>query len=828
VRQELIPDAFRRWGYLQANLDPLGRLEPQPHPDLELSGEAADRGRAVYCGPIGVEFLHMPWPDRCRWVQDRMESEPPPPDRGRILERLIRADMFERVLQTRYLGTKRYSLEGATALIPLLDEVLESAAAHAAQQIMLAMSHRGRLNVMAHAVGKNPADIFGRFEDFDPRSVLGGGDVKYHIGATGEYASRSGRRMRVSLVSNASHLESVNPVLLGRARAKQARLGDNGRAAVLAINIHGDAAFAGQGIAAETLNLAGLEGFSVGGTVHIVVNNLIGFTTGPADLHSSRYATDVAKRLSIPIFHVNGEDPEAVVRVARMAADYRYAFWSDVVIDLICYRLHGHSEVEDPTTTQPLLYEKIQKLPPLWQSYARAIGVEDAVAQALAERIRRELEQAQEQAKTMTRAPSLRELPEYWSGFLGGAYDPAFEVDTAVDARRLAEITGRITAVPESFHIHPKVQRLLDQRREMGAGRRLVDWGMAEALAFGSLLWDGIRVRLSGEDSRRGTFNQRYAVLVDVQTEQRYAPLAHLHPGQGVFECYDSPLSEAAVLGYEFGFSRDYPEALVLWEAQFGDFANGAQVIIDQFVSAAEDKWGLLSGLVMLLPHGYEGQGPEHSSARPERFLQLAGEDNLQITQPSTSAQYFHLLRRQAMRRWRKPLIMFTPKSLLRDPRACSPIGAFTQGRFLPLIPDSEITDPERVLICSGKIGHELRSERQRRGDRSTAILLLEQLYPFPEQELARELERCAGAREIVWVQEEPANMGALFFVVPRLRRLAGPRPVLTVKRSASASPATGSAKAHAIEQAALLALAFSRTGARRPARNMEPAAKGT
>ncbi|HME92156.1 MAG TPA: thiamine pyrophosphate-dependent enzyme, partial [Myxococcaceae bacterium] len=495
---------------------------------------------------------------------------------------------------------------------------------------------------------------------------------------------------------------------------------------------------------------------------------------------------------------------------------------SDVVVDLIGYRLHGHSEVEDPTTTQPVLYEKIKHHPPLWASYAAAIGVEREAAEALAEKIRHELEQEQDRARHARRKPILRELPEYWSAFEGGGYRSEFEVDTGIPLERLREITDRITIVPTSFHLHPKIKRGLEQRREMARGKRPVDWGMAEALAFGGLLWDGTRVRLSGEDTRRGTFNQRHAVLFDIETEQEYFPLQHLHPQQAAFECYDTPLSEAAALGFEFGYSRDYPETLVIWEAQFGDFANGAQVIIDQFVSATEDKWGLLSGLVLLLPHGYEGQGPEHSSARLERFLQLAAEDNLQICQPSTSGQYFHLLRRQVLRRWRKPLVVLTPKGLLRDPRACSPAEALSQGRFATVLPDAEASKAESVLLCSGKVGHELLSERQRQRDASTAIVFLEQLYPFPEKALARELERHASAREVVWVQEEPANMGALSFVLPRLRRLASPRPVRTVKRSPSASPATGSAKANAIEQAALLALAFGP----RPATRSEAARK--
>ena len=811
MEDDRVFDGFRRWGHLQARLDSLERLKPQPHPELEVSGEAAERARAFYCGSIGVEFMHIPYPDRCRWIQERMEAPPPEPNRQRILERLISAETLERMFQTRYVGAKRYSLEGATALIPLLDETLDRAAQRGAEQAVIAMSHRGRLNTMVHILGKRPADIFARFEDVDPRSILGGGDVKYHVGATGDYPGRDGRTIRISLVSNASHLEAVDPVAVGRARAKQERLGQDGRAKVLPVILHGDAAFAGQGIVAETLNLAELRGFTVGGTIHVIVNNLIGFTTEPQSLHSSRYSTDVARRLAIPIFHVNGEDPDAVVRVAGLALEYRYAFWSDVVVDLVGYRRHGHSEVDDPTTTQPLLYRRIEARPVLWHSYAQAIGADSATTEEIAERLKNQFDEEMKKAKSMRKAPLLRQFADYWSAYKGGRHDPSLEVNTGVPAERLREITERITTVPGGFHVHPKVSKLLQQRREMAAGKQPVDWGMAEALAFGSLVWEGTRVRLSGQDSRRGTFNQRHAVLIDTEMQQEYIPLRHLHPQQAPLDVYDSPLSEAAPLGYEFGFSRDYPEALVLWEAQFGDFVNGAQVIIDQFVSATEDKWGLLSGLVVLLPHGYEGQGPEHSSARLERFLQLAGEDNLQLCQPSTSAQYFHLLRRQAMRRWRKPLVVFTPKSMLRHPQACSPIAQFSADRFQNVLPDPEVTAAERLLVCTGKIAHELRAERAKRGEGSTAVVTVEQLYPFPGQELAQQIARHESAREIVWVQEEPANMGALFFVQPFLDRVAGKRQVRSVKRSASASPATGSAKAHGIEQAALLALAFAR-----------------
>ena len=807
ARHEAVFDLFRRWGYLEADLDPLGQMPPQPHPELRLAGPAAEQARRIYCGAIGAEFQHIPDPARRRWIQERLEGAPPRVDQQRILERLLRADLFEQVLQARYLGTKRFSLEGVTALIPLLDEVLEGASARGAEQAVIGMSHRGRLNVMAHTVGNRVAEIFAGFEDVDPRSVLGGGDVKYHVGSTGTHLTASGRKINIHLVSNPSHLEAVDPVVLGRTRAKQTRAGDPGGARFLPILLHGDGAFAGQGIWAETLNLAGLEGFAVGGAVHVIVNNLIGFTTNPAELHSSRFASDLAKRLPIPIFHVNAEEPEAVVRVARLALEYRYTFSSDVVVDLIGYRRHGHSEIDDPSITQPVLYRKIQEHPPLWQLYAQKIGTDAA---PLAARVREELEAAQQQAKTIEQRPTLRRLPAYWDDYAGGRYDPACEVDTGLPAAELDKLAEGLTRYPRDFAIHPKVKRLLEQRRAMGAGKQPLDYGMAEALAFASLVTAGTPVRMSGQDSRRGTFNQRHAALIDTRSEQVHIPLAHLAPGQARFEIYNSELSEAAVLGYEYGYSRDYPETLVLWEAQFGDFANGAQVVLDQFISAGEDKWGLLSGVVVLLPHGYEGQGPEHSSARVERFLQLAAKDNLQVAQPSTAAQYFHLLRRQALRRWRKPLVVFTPKSMLRHPDAASRLEEFARPRFQTVLPDRETERAERVLLSTGKIGHELRAQRKRLQDSKTAIVFLEQLYPFPEAELAAELERHAAAREIVWVQEEPANMGALWFVLPRLKRLLPGRPVRTVKRSASSSPATGSAKAHDLEQKTLLTLAFA------------------
>jgi 2-oxoglutarate dehydrogenase E1 component len=817
--RERIFDAFRRWGYLEATLDPLGMFEPLKQPDLQgLTGEAAEEARAIYCGTIGADFMHLPEPERRRWIAERLESASDQVDQHKILERLIRADLFEQVLQARYLGSKRFSLEGVIALIPLLDSILDEAGEHGAESSIMAMSHRGRLNVMVHAACKTPHEVVAGFEDVDPRSVLGAGDVKYHVGATGTYVTTKGKEIGIHLVSNPSHLEAVDPVAVGRARAKQTRHGlrgpylDRSRETlnkVVPIVMHGDAAFAGQGIWAETLNFADLRAYTVGGTIHIIVNNLIGFTTQPAQEHSSRFASDLAKRQSVPIFHVNAEDPDAVVRIGRLAAEYRATFGSDVVVDIIGYRRHGHSEVDDPTITQPLLYERIKNHAPLWKIYAERTGIDST---QLAEAVRKEYEEEQTKARALKKIPHLRKLPEYWAPYNHGRYKPEYEVDTGLTREKLEELTAGLVRVPDGFHVHPKIVKLLEQRSEMGLGKRAVDYGFAEALAFASIVLEGNPIRLTGQDTQRGTFNQRHAVLVDTVTEHDYLPLCHLSPNQAFCEIYNSSLSEAGCLGFEYGFSRDYPEALVLWEAQFGDFANSAQVIIDQFISAGEDKWNLPAGIVLLLPHGYEGQGPEHSSARMERFMQLAAEDNMQICQPSTAAQYFHLLRRQVRRAWRKPLIVFTPKSMLRHPDASSSIDEFTKPRFLPLVPDREVQDAKCILIASGKVGHELRAERRRRKDTNTAIFFLDQLYPLPRTEITAAIEEHPNAREIVWVQEEPGNMGAAGYILPRFERLAKAKGLnfRSVKRSASASPATGSAKAHELEQKALMALAFT------------------
>ncbi len=811
-------DVFRRWGYLQTTLDPLGQYlakEPFPAELPEGSEDAAAEARGFYCGTIGVEFMHIASAERREWIEAQMEQPAPVVDQKRVLTGLIKADIFEQVIQARYLGTKRFSLEGLTVLIPFFERLFEASAGLGVTTAVIAMSHRGRLNVMANTIGRGASEIFTKFEDVDPRSTMGGGDVKYHMGATGDYVSPEGKKIALHLVSNPSHLEVVAPVALGRARAKQARIDDSehlhddgqkGKHMVLPVVLHGDAAFAGQGVTAETLNMATLHGYNVGGTINVIVNNLLGFTATPEESNSSRFATDVAKRMPVPIFHVNAEDADAVMRVATIAAGYRAKFDSDVVIDLIGYRRHGHSEVDDPTVTSPRRYALIKEVPELYKTYAKQVGIDPAAEVAAMQEM---FLADQKKAKEAEHAPKMASLPGYWDKYHGGqlsAEDAGLR--TGIDAEAVKALTAGLVRTPESFHVHPKVKKLYEQRTEMAEGKRPFDYGMAELLAFASLVVAGTPVRLTGQDSQRGTFNQRHSVLTDFETEAKYIPLEHMDAGQARFEVYNTLLSEAAVLGFEYGYSRDYPEALVLWEAQFGDFANGAQIIIDQFISAGEAKWHLLSGLVMLLPHGYEGQGPEHSSARLERFLQLAANDNMVIAQPSTAAQHFHLLRRQAMRAWRKPLIVMTPKSMLRHPDASSSVADFGVDGFRNVLSDESVTDPRRVLICSGKIGHNLRVEREKRKDTGIAVVFLEQMYPWPEAEMQAALDQHPKA-EVVWVQEEPANMGARFFVMPHLRRMARDRVVVSVNRSASASPATGSAKAHEMEEKALIDMAF-------------------
>ena len=814
-------DIFRRWGYLQASLDPLGQyLPPEPFPTPAPDGPDAEEARRYYCGTLGAEFMHIPSPEKRAWIQERLErsfvSTPwTREDRARILTGLIKADVFEQVIQQRYLGTKRFSLEGLTALIPFLEQTFITATEVGAERTLIAMAHRGRLNVMTNSIGRSASEIFTKFEDVDPRSTMGGGDVKYHTGATGDFTAPSGKVLHLHLASNPSHLEAVDPVVMGRARAWQERVGKDGKARVLPIILHGDAAFAGQGIWAETLNLANLHGYNVGGTIQIITNNLLGFTAVPEESNSSRFSSDLAKRLPIPIFHVNAEDPESVARVAALAVEYRHTFASDVVVDLIGYRRHGHSEVDDPTITSPRRYAIIKNHPTLSELYAKQLGVDPA---AEISSVQQAFFEDQKAAKQAEQKPQMHALPAYWNNYTGGPLDPSDNPRTGIDAAEIASLTRAITTAPAGFHLHPKVKKtVLEPRVEMGEGKKPFDYGTAELLAYASLLKAGTPVRLTGQDSQRGTFNQRHSVLIDIETEQRYSPLSAISPDQAHWEVFNSMLSEAGCLGFEYGYSRDFPEALVVWEAQFGDFANGAQIIIDQFIAAGEAKWHLLSGVVMLLPHGYEGQGPEHSSARIERYLQLAAQDNIQVTQPSTAAQYFHLLRRQAMRKWRKPLIVFTPKSMLRHPDAMSTLEDFNAEGFRNVLPDNDVQNPRRLLLCSGKIGHNLRVERAKRklpmsGDQAVGIIFIDQLYPWPEAELQAAIDQHPSAHEIVWVQEEPGNMGAHSFVMPLLRPMARNRAVTKIARCNSASPATGSAKAHEIEEKALIDIALGST----------------
>lgn len=812
INFDYVADTFRRWGHLEAQIDPLGRMEPFRNEELEMvkADPSAKKWAEIYCGNIGAEFMHTPYTERSRWIAEQLEAPAPKLDQRFIFQRIVASLALERFLHNRYVGTIRFSSEGLSAMLPMLDHILIRAAELGFERVMIAMSHRARLTTIVHIIGVPEQMVFADFDDIDPKSFLGGGDVKYHRGATGKYLTPSGQSIMAHLASNPSHLESINPVLMGRVRARQEREKDVDQKKVLAVVFHGDAAFAGQGIAAETLNYESIAGFSVGGTIHIVLNNLIGFTALPHMLQSSRYCTDIVKRNDTPVFHVNAESPDDAVRVGLLAMDYRAKFRRDVCIDLVGYRLYGHNETDDPTVTQPTIYQKVKEVPSLQYSYGKKIGLTEAEVQAADKSRDEHLKAAQEAGKTLTKKPIMFALPEYWAPYTGGLYNPSMEVDTHVSAERIALAGERLSVFPKDFTIHPKLAKLVEQRHEMALGKRPIDWGGAENLAFATLLLEGYPIRLDGQDAGRGTFAHRHAVFHDHNNANRYIPLQHLAPDQAPFNVFDSMLSEAAALGFEYGYTRDYPEALVCWEAQFGDFANGAQIIIDQYLAAGEDKWNLLSGLVMLLPHGYEGRGPEHSSARIERFLQLAGEDNFQVCQPSSAGQLFHLLRRQMLRAWRKPLIVFTPKSLLRAPSASCDLETLTTGMFHPIVGDKpEFDGASRILIGAGKMVHELRAEREKKGYDDAAILALDQMYPFPEKQVSDMLARYTNAKHIIWVQEEPANMGALTFVRPLLEKIVGQRGVSTVRRSASASPATGSGKAHAMEQQAIIERAF-------------------
>jgi multifunctional 2-oxoglutarate metabolism enzyme len=824
---------YRVRGHLIANLDPLGLKEPKTHPELDpnhwgltiwdlerefptggLAGKRSMKLRDIlgvlrdaYARTVGVEYMHIQEPDQKNWVQQHVEGvslELTGEEKRNVLFALNAAEAFERFLHTKYLGQKRFSLEGAETLIPMLDFLLDESADAGIEEVVMGMAHRGRLNVLANVVGKSYEQIFREFEgELDPNTPQGSGDVKYHLGATGKYVARSGNAIAITLAANPSHLEAVDPVVEGMARAKQDRAADEARERVLPVLIHGDAAFAGQGVVAETLNLSELPGYDVGGTVHIVVNNQLGFTTAPALGRSTVYATDLAKAVQAPIFHVNGDDPEAAVRVMRLAFEFRQAFKKDVVVDMVCYRRYGHNESDEPAFTQPRMYEQIANRRSVRKLYTETLVNRgdltlDECEHAL-EDFRARLEEAfavTQHSQTPNPEWDEREAPRV-----------SASVETGVPRETLQRIVDTLVTWPDTFHVHPKLERLVKQRKAQFE-KDEVDWSLGEALAFGSLLLEGTPVRVAGQDTRRGTFSQRHSVLVDHETETEYTPLAHVDPDQAPFMIYDSVLSEFAALGFEYGYSVAERDTLVCWEAQFGDFANGGQTIIDQFIVAAEDKWGQRSSLTLLLPHGFEGQGPEHSSARIERFLALSADDNLRVVYPSTAAQYFHVLRRQMHEADRKPLVVFTPKRYLRVPATHSKVEAFTSGGFRATLPDPGALDPAsvtRLVLTTGKVAHELIAHRDATSA-PVAIVRVEQLYPFPEGEIAAALAGYPNVRELVWAQEEPANMGALPFVWPRLARLVGERATLRlVAREASPSPATGSAKVHDREQQQLL-----------------------
>jgi 2-oxoglutarate dehydrogenase E1 component len=825
-------NAYRVRGHLVADLDPLDARR-ETHRDLDpatygltlwdldrefitngLSGtdratlrEILEVLRDSYCGTVGVEYMFIQDPDRKEWLQQRMESarnKAPldAPARRRILEKLLEAESFERFLHAKYVGHKRFSLEGCEALIPLLDRILSDAARAGVKEVVIGMSHRGRLNVLANTVGKPLARIFSEFEgSVDPDSTQGSGDVKYHVGATGVHHAPGGEALTVSVSPNPSHLEFVNPVVEGMVRAKQDHGGDQDRSRFIPVLLHGDAAFAGQGIVAETLNLADLKGYTTGGTIHVVVDNQIGFTTLPEDARSSTYCTDVAKMVQAPIFHVNGDDPEAAVHVAALALEYRQRFKRDAVVDLVGYRRWGHNEGDEPSYTQPLMYAKIKSHHSVAHLYGEALLRAGVVQTA-------ELDKLWEAKK----AAMNREGDE------DGGLSPvrpapvvASPVDGSAMRGRVRAVLKALGSVPQGFEVHPKLQAHIRRRADLLEGRGAVDWATAEALAFGTLLLEGISVRLSGQDSGRGTFSQRHAILYDVKTSTEYVALNAVAPAGARFEVHDSLLSEAAVLGFEFGYSVAEYRAMTMWEAQFGDFANGAQVIIDQFIAGSETKWGQPTGIVLLLPHGYEGQGPEHSSARLERFLALCAGDNLRVCYPSTPASYFHLLRRQARAAQEKPLVVMTPKSLLRLPKCISSLDTLTDGVFEEVLDEPE-RDPgqvRRILLTTGKVYYDLAKARDDRGARHVAIVRLEQLYPFPGTGLARIMARYPANAELVWVQEEPRNMGAWAFVrdafLDGFLMEPGRRTPRYVGRPASASPGTGSHKIHVTEQDALV-----------------------
>ncbi len=811
-------------GFVEADLDRRFVTQDLPGEPTATLGEILARLRATYCGSIGVEYTHIQDPGRKAWLQQRMESDANQPAPGlalqlRTLEKLSRAETFERFLHTKFLGQKRFSLEGAESLIAVLDDVVESAPSFGIRELVFGTAHRGRLNILSNILGKSYEAVFGEFEDVPEQDApYGSGDVKYHKGFSSDRRVASGELVHLTLSSNPSHLEAVDPVVVGRTKAKQVQAGDEEGKEVVPVILHGDAAFAGQGIVAETLNLSQLRGYSTGGTFHLIVNNQIGFTTTPSEARSTLYCSDVAKMIQVPIFHVNGDDPDAVIHAAGLAMAYRARFGDDVVIDMICYRRHGHNEGDEPSYTQPRLYAKIRKRDSVRRLYAAQLVASGAISQTDADGIERrhaeELTQALELIHSRPPVPVEPYEPlGPWTGYSRRRPDQELS-NTGVPVERLAQIGERLASVPSGFDVHKKLRPLLDKRRKCVAEDLPIDWAMGEALAFGSLLVEGTPVRLSGQDCSRGTFSHRHAVVFDQLSGEEFAPLDHLAETQARFEVYDSLLSEAAVLGFEYGYSLSDPTTLTLWEAQFGDFVNGAQVIIDQFITSAHVKWGRMSGLVLLLPHGYEGQGPEHSSARVERFLQICAEDGLQVVNCTTPAQYFHVLRRQMRRVYRAPLVILTPKSLLRLPVATSRVEHFTQGRFEPVLDDPVMrADPaavERVLLCSGKLYYEILERRTELAADGVAVVRVEQLYPWAGPQLEQVLHGYDRADSVIWVQEEPANMGAWTFVRERVQDLLAPSQKLGFAgRPHAASPAVGSRRLHLEQQDQLLVTAF-------------------
>ena len=841
--------AYRVRGHLKAKLDPLGlprsgtvELEPSFYgfgdQDMErrfsarnLGGKAVlslreiiERLERTYCGHIGVQFMHIDDLEKKNWIQHRVDDtqnqvELTRAQQLRVLTKLSDAEIFEQFIHRKFLGAKRFSLEGGESLIPLIDLALEEAAEAGVGEAVIGMAHRGRLNVLANIMGKDASQIFREFEDAEAERFQGKGDVKYHMGYSAEHETQHGKKMHLSLCFNPSHLEFVGPVLAGRVRAKQDRINDTERRKVLPIVIHGDAAFAGQGIVAELLNSSELDGYTVGGTLHIIVNNQVGFTTSPRYSRPGPYPSDIAKLLQIPIIHVNGEHPDAVYQAVRLAMDFRHTFQTDVVIDMWCYRLHGHNEGDDPAFTQPVMYDAIRKRKTVREAFLDNVIKMGVIRMDDAREIAAQRKAILEEALLEAKDPSYVYLEDtgrgLWAPYHGGRSEHVPEVETHVERERCAALLLAQAQLPDDFESHPKIKRLFNQRAQMAHGEKPLDWGAAEAIAFASLLQDGAPIRLSGQDSGRGTFSHRHSVLRDYRTGNRHIPLNHIDGVKASFEVIDSPLSEAAILGFDYGYSLDMPEGLTIWEAQFGDFANGAQVIIDQFIASSEDKWQRLSGLVMLLPHGFEGQGPEHSSARLERFLGLCAEHNMQVCNLTTPAQLFHCLRRHIHRPYRKPLVIMSPKSLLRHRRAVSTLEELASGAFKPVIGDSVVTDPKKikkVILCSGKVYYDLIDAREASDIEEIAIHRIEQLYPLYESDFMPLIEKCAPGTPVTWVQEEPFNMGAWPFLKLRFGVTLGDGayPFDFVARHASASPATGSGASHRLEQKNLLERALT------------------